>query len=327
MNENNFNVEENQETTVNNNEVKSETTDTNMLKPKKNNKNIIYILIITLLIIGFGLYICIDKGLIFKNNDEPKKNEKKQENKTNVDKGEKKDSNEKSENNNVVSSNYDLTIHSNCKSVQDTIEGPKIESCELNKYKYTIKNEKTGDSWGKGTVSIYNENNTLIASYSYDETSLNNKSNFRYALNSDGSVSVITTCENEPYHISCNYERYDYNGNKINVNNYKKVVKLIDNYLLVMENMHLKLYDFNGNQIKNFDIDVSNMTYGGIFDCSGWLSNNTVKDNIFIGAQESKTTGKYVEIYYFYDPSTGNISTKELEVNDQYSCSLLVDNQ
>jgi hypothetical protein len=127
----------------NNEEIVATTGVTKTSKNKKNS-NIVYIIVIALLIIGFGLYICYDKGIIFKTET----NDKSEKTNNNESKTKETSDNTKQSSDITVYWNGELSDSSNIKllsgkyvahtydgsSIKDAymVISDKINECEIN---------------------------------------------------------------------------------------------------------------------------------------------------------------------------------------------------
>lgn len=303
-----------------NNETIIETINESNKSSKKNN-NIIYIIIIAILIIGFGFYICYDKGIIFKKKTETKK-EVKDEIKT-QDKTNSTTNNDNSSQDTITinevntdTSNYDLSIISKCKDTQ--YNGFQADLCEINGFRFYVLNNVD-------EIKVYNANDKLITSYKKMVKGEGSKEIYP-AFNADGSVTILTSCLDNIYHVKCYYTRYSYDGKIIvNKDSQNNILVAYDNYMFVLDdNYHLKLKDFKGNYVDSYDIDFSKSTYGGIHDCSGWYVNNSgVNYGIYAkGELMDKSSNEYKDYYYFYNPKTNNVTIKEGMTSEQDGCPL-----
>ena len=151
-------------------------------------------------------------------------------------------------------------------------------------------------------VKIYNIDNVFIV-----EGSSSPASN-KYALNEDGSVTILTTYYDEDK--AYDYERYDYNGYKIDSsNNYEKVAAIVDNYMLVIKDNHILLQDYKGNYVKGYDFDLSKGNYEFSYPDFGWnkIDNKEVISVGITNLDEQDETKAY--ILYYFDPQTNKIGT------------------
>lgn len=316
--------EENNEQMVENTETVTENT-VSIKEPKKKNKNIIYIIIIVLLIIGFGLYICYDKGIIFKKkSDSNKSSEKDKKTDNKDDKGDiapdKKDDDKEDDvkpDDNTDKDNKTTVTYPKSQAKYKEGKTDNESIYEYPNYTFTIKGSETDNEEDFYEIKIYNSNGKYIT------TGLDYPDGVNYALNEDGSVTILGKYDESTE--SYDYERYDNNGNKIkNLKNYTKIAALLDNYMIVVKDKHVLLQDYNGNYVKGFDFDLSKGNYEFVAIASGWYTDEG-KNGIFavIENHDLEDGQKGVKIEYYFKPSTGKIGTILLDELGGYAKPVL----
>lgn len=284
-------------------------------KTKSNPVNKVLLALVIVLILGFGFYICYDQGIIFKDKDnkESKSSEKKGEpvkpsDKDSKDKDDDKDSKDKDGDKKDDTISYP-TKQSTCKYDNDQNNDTSITKCTLGKYSYEIEDVWFEEGENSGYhETVKNGDGKVIAKYDTVPEELVN----RVAINDDGTIAILdATYSEEGY----NYTLYSYQGVKQNKpNNYEKVSKIIDNYVLVIKNDHVRLKDYKGNYVKGFDFNLENGRYSFHSALSGWFTENG-KNGVYIVIEDTKkefgTIGAGLE--YYFEPSTGKIDTIKTE--------------
>lgn len=122
--------------------------------------------------------------------------------------------------------------------------------------------------------------------------------NYKYALNSDGTVTIVYSNENK-------YNIYNMNGEIISTSNeYKEIVKVVKDYIMILDdNNDLKVLDLQGNELVTL-LNVID-SYELHPEYSGWGTYDD-KTGIYIALNDysvlNGTLGRGLE--YFYIPST-----------------------
>ena len=319
---------ESNEQIVENTETVSENI-VSIKEPKKKNKNMIYIVIIVLLIIAMGLYICYDKRIIFKEKTDSNKSSEKVKKTDNKDdkgdiapdkKDEDKEDDVKPDDKPATTDKDDKTTVTYPKSQAKYKKGKADNESiyEFSNYTFTIKESETDNDDGFYEMKIYNSNGKYIT------TGLGDPDGINYALNEDGSVTILGKYDEST--DSYDYERYDNNGNKIkNLKNYTKIAALLDNYMIVVKDKHVLLQDYNGNYVKGFDFDLSKGNYEFVAIASGWYTDEG-KNGVFavIENHDLEDGQKGVKVEYYFEPSTGKIGTILLDELGGYAKPVLM---
>lgn len=189
----------------------------------------------------------------------------------------------------------------------------------FDEYKYTLgtkvfyvttTTEEDGENY-----EIRNSNDKIIAKtfgYYPDGATL--------AFNDDGSVSYLSEYDTKKECYS--YKRFDNNGKEIKTS--ECVSTIVDNYIILIENNHVKLKTYDGKYVKGFDFDLSKGNYHFIGIASGWYTDQG-KNGIFavIEDHDKEDGEKGVKLEYYFEPKTGKIGTILLDEMGGYAKPVL----
>ena len=276
---------------------------TETVTTKKKNPIILVVILLVLVILGLTGYILVDKGIIFGKDSKESSSKKDNKDEKPADKDPEKEPEKEPD---KETDNEKLTEYSSCKEInRDTNYDHTELKCTIGTYTYTVITDYSEDEDSVGyDGTIKNKDGKVIAKFSEGPDDIENN----YAFNSDGSVTILGSYSKDGY----DYTRYSYEGKKLNqVDNYKKVENIFDNYLLVVVNDHVKLQDYKGNYIKGFDFDLSKGNYELHSALSGWYTDKG-KNGIFVVIGNNDIEDEEVEgagIEYYYEPSTGKVGT------------------
>lgn len=288
-------------------EEATEVTYTATTNKKKKNPIILIVILLVLIVLGLTGYILVDKGIIF-GKDSKESNSKKDTNKDEkpTDKDPEKDP-EKEPEKEPEKVSYP-TANRTCKELAG--EGNIIE-CKLGSYSYQYKEISSDDDTGITVVGIYNKNNVKLGEYEeYPDGE-----SASYSMNSDGSIVKKTKCSGNDEISTCDYEMISYEGKKLsNPSNIKKIVGNYDNYLIYIENNHIKLADYKGNVVKDFDFNLNKGNYVFHSMLSGWYTEEGKKGIYLVIENQDIEFGEMgAGLEYYFEPSTGKIGTIKTE--------------
>ena len=277
---------------------------------KKKNKKIICIAIIVLLIIiGSGLYVCYSKGIIFKSDDKKSSENNKEQGNKEETKDDTKDSNN-NQDKNKEKKNYPTEKS----TLVNTSGGTGFDqfTYKIGNYEFIVE-ELFEDDHILYEVTSKDWQDIVEFSGSYPDGAI-------FALNSDGSISYLDSYNKDKECYT--YKRFTYEGKEIETSECVKTI--VDNYLLLNENNHVKLKTYDGDYVDGFDFDLSKGNYAFIDIASGWYTDEG-KNGIFavIENLDLEDGQKGCKIEYYYEPSTGKIGTILLDEMGGYAKPVL----
>ena len=282
-----------------NENVVEEVTESVTTNKKKKNPIVLIIILLVLIILGLTGYILVDKGIIFG------KDSKESSSKKDTNKDEKPTDKEPEKEPEKIS--YP-TENSTCKTIQ---EDPYILECKIGSYIYQKKDLSVNEDTGTTIVGVYNKNGVKLGEYEdYPDGS-----SASYSMNSDGSIIRTTKCTGNDEISTCDYETISYDGKKLsNPSNIKKIIGNYDNYLVYIENNHVKLADYKGNVVKDFDFNLSKGNYTLHSMLSGWYTDEGKKGIYLVIENKDIEYGELgAGLEYYFEPSTGKVGTIKTE--------------